>query len=152
MVFDEIILGELSTFAPPPSTPVRVAQSGAPQDGTYTFFPRLRAHRGGMDQAAYIERIEVRGRFMNIFLVSVPAGASTAWGDIPNFHPQSSYIQDLDRPQLRFNPVREAEVREGNSRFWVVTFEGVQSSRFTLVTESVSPHMVFDEVILSKSD
>ena len=56
----------------------RAVEEVLPRDGIHSFFPRLRAHRGGVDQNAYIDRITVRGSFMNIFLISTPAGVTTA--------------------------------------------------------------------------
>jgi len=137
---------------PPPAATPAPAVRRAPAAGTYTFRPRLRALRGGLVQAAYIDRIEIHGGFLNIFLIDSPTGVGNRWGDIPHYSTANSYIQDLDRPQIIINPVRSSDVEAGASRFRVVTFEGVQFSRFSLVNTNQTPHIIFEEIILGEPD
>ena len=136
--------------APVPAASVSPVQAGL-RDGIYTFHPRVRAIRGGMGQNAYIDRVVVRGGFMNIYLVNVPVGAGSHSG-IPHYGGRNSHIQDLDRPQGVFTPVREAEYSEAGSRFWVVTFEAVTATRFTVINTSQNPNLIFEEIILGEPD
>jgi TolB-like protein len=83
------------------------AQPATIANGTYTFFPRPRAHRGGIDQDAYIDRIVVRGGFMNIYLSNRPIGTISGPALTNEFlNPDRGHIQDLDRPQRTYNVVR----------------------------------------------
>ncbi|MCL2720724.1 MAG: hypothetical protein FWD47_05235 [Treponema sp.] len=150
LTFEGIVLNQPEAGSQPvPSN--AVIPSGPIVNGTYSFFPRPQALQGGMPQGVYIDRIVVHGNFMNIFLSNRETGPSTGHSGVP-YYMNNSFIQDLDRPQVTYRPVREAEHREGQAVFWVITFENVQSRRFALSNTSRNPNFVFEEIIIGNPD
>jgi len=132
---------------PTPTTPAPL------RSGTYTFYPRLRAIRGGLDIDAYIDRIVIRGEYMNIFITNVPIGRGReptgTWG-YGYANNNDIFIQDLDRPTRTW--VRIAQGRDEVTGGVYVTFQGVTATRFSLTTRSDNPIMVFNEIIMGNPD
>ena len=121
--------------------------------GTYTFYPRLRAHEGGVDKSAYIDRVEVKDNSVVIYLIDRPLGKGT--------RPDSSYgwagmysegvvLQDLDRPSRTYNVTNRGtdEVTGGD----YIVFQNVTGTRFSLTQTRANPPAVFDEIILDTPD
>jgi hypothetical protein len=134
-----------------PPTP---AQAAAPKNGTYTFYPRLRAVQGGVDVNAYIDRIVVRGEYLNIFLTNVAVGKGGApageWRNSWRISANEFFIQDLDRPTRTWVRVNYGSDEVTGGLFF--TYQGVTASRFSLTSRSDNPIMVFDEIILRDPD
>ena len=56
--------------------------AGPPRNGTYTFFPRPQAHRGGVDTNLYLHKIVVRSGYFTMFFTGSPVGS----GGDGNYH------------------------------------------------------------------
>ena len=144
VVFDEIVLGE----------PDPVLQLPPLKNGTYTFYPRLRAVKSGAEVNAYIDRIVVRGEYMNIFLTDVPVGKGRnpagEWGNSWRVSADRFYLQDLDRPARTWVRVNygDDEVTGGMS----FTYQGVNATRLSLTDRETNPKMVFEEIIIGEPD
>ena len=118
--------------------------------GTYTFYPRPRAMKSGMDIDLYLDKIVIRSGFMNIFLVDRPDGRSSGgWGG-GNFH-HSSIIQDLDRPARSYNA--SGHRTDDATRAVIITFENVTATRFSFRNIAYGETLVvFEEIILGNPD
>jgi TolB-like protein len=123
--------------------------TAAPANGTYTFYPRLRATKAGMPVNAYIDRIIVSGGYMTVVVASTPVGRGD--GFIPGGNnwwiTGSAILQDLDNPRLSYNGVNRVvdELSGGNA----ISFQGVTGRRFSLTNNfDGDPPTVFDEIIL----
>jgi len=132
---------------PTPATPA------APQNGTYTFYPRLRAHEGGVEKNSYIDRIMVRSGYLTIYLVDRPLGrgnradSSYGWSGM---YSDGVILQDLDRPSRSYNVTNRGtdEVTGGD----YIVFQNVVGNRFRLTQTRANPPAVFDEIILGTPD
>lgn len=133
------------------------AKPAGPQNGTYTFYPRLQPYKGAsLEDGVYLHKIVVRGDYMNIFLcynetgetARRPAGtwmrSLTKWSDI--------VLQDLDNPALSYNP-EKGSVGTGydvnDEGIWY-PFKGVKSARFSLTNKK--DNSAFEEIILGEPD
>ena len=139
--------------APAPITVQRPPAPAAPaalRPGTYTFYPRPRAMRSGIDIDLYLDKIVIRSGFMNIFLVDRPDGRSSGgWGG-GNFH-HSSIIQDLDRPARSFNA--SGHRTDDATRAVIITFENVTATRFSFRNIAYGETLVvFEEIVLGDPD
>jgi hypothetical protein len=144
VVFDEIILGE----------PDPVLQLPSLKNGTYTFYPRIRAIQSGADVNAYIDRIVVRGEYMNIFLTneSIGKGGSPA-GEFRHswrVNGDRFFIQDLDRPARTWIRVNYGDDEITGGMF--LTYQGVNATRFKLTDRDSHPNIVFEEIIMGEPD
>ena len=139
-----------------PATPATPARPTAPKNGTYTFYPRLRAIQGAVECNVYLDRIVVRNGSLAVYLFNTPIGRggspSNPWvgtgsGEV--------ILQDLDNPRRTWNIVsQEIHVDGygvGGSR---ISFEGVTGRRFTLNsgTGYGNVAMIFEEIILDEPD
>jgi len=144
MVFDEIIIGE-----PDPALDIP-----ALRNGTYTFYPRIQAIRSGAEVDAYIDRITVRGEFVNIYLTNVPVGRGGApageWRNSWRINGNRFYLQDLDRPQRTWIRINHGDDDVTGGMF--LTYQGVNASRFSLTSREDNPNMIFEEIVLSNPD
>jgi TolB-like protein len=120
-----------------------------PKNGTYTFFPRLRATRGGIPVDAYIDRVEVSGNFMVFYMTNVARG----WGSRP-FYGNGWYIvyhdflTDLDNPSKNYTAKTYSDIPGGGM---ALSFENVRATRFSLECTYDTP-VVFGEIILGEPD
>jgi len=127
----------------------QAAQPAAIANGTYTFYPRLRATEGGRDVNAYIDKIVVRGGYLNIYLEGKPNGT----GELPH---GSNYwygrldecmLQDIDNPRFSYHPINITYELPRT-----LTFEKIRSSkRFSLTYTRGSVPVIFEEIDLSKA-
>ncbi|GHV47028.1 hypothetical protein AGMMS49546_36130 [Spirochaetia bacterium] len=119
-------------------------------DGTYTFYPRLRAHQGGVDKNVYLDRIEAKAGNVTIYLGDRPLGR----GDSPDgqWHGRSRNVilQDLDRPERSYNVTNAGE--DGYNGPHYLTFEKVTGTRFSLINNGYDTPYVFDEITISEPD
>jgi TolB-like protein len=148
-----------TTQAAAPITREQPAPAPAPQQaglrsGTYTFYPRLRATQGGVDVNAYIDRIVIRGEYMNIFLTNEPIGRGGApageWRHSWRISANDFFIQDIDRPTRTWVRVNYGDDETTGGMF--LTYQGVTASRFKLTSRADNPHMIFDEIIIGNPD
>ena len=143
IVFDEIVLG-----APDPTIVFPPLKNG-----TYTFYPRLQAIRSGLDIDTYIDRITVRGEFLNVFLTNVPVGRGRgpagSWGS--SYATNSDlFIQDLDYPARTW--VRTNQGTDEVTGGVFLTYQGVNATRFSLTNRADNPNIVFEEILLGEPD
>jgi hypothetical protein len=128
-----------------------------PANGTYTFYPRPRAMRGGVDVDIYIDRIVIRGGYFNVFLVNTPQGkgnrpAGTAQDHWSNFYGKDKFLlQDLDNPRLSWNMVNYGDDKDGSGGIYN-SFQGVTTKRFSYTNNTYTPSIVFEEIILGEPD
>jgi TolB-like protein len=131
------------------------AQNTAPANGTYIFYPRLRAMAAGRDINAYLDRIVIRSGYFLIYLVGAPTGDITriAGPEGPNswyIGEQWLTLQDLDTPRLSYNAVN---VTYEEPR--TISYQNIrQGRRFSLTANwhgSGIPH-IFEEIDLDKAE
>jgi len=130
------------------------AQTAAIANGTYIFYPRPQAHKGGVDQNIYVEKIVVRSGYFTVYMTETARGSGSWSGSGAlgwNLNPHTSYwarcmLQDLDRPSRIFNPINS----NSNNRFY--TFENITGRRFRFWNEGNTPHSVFEEIDLDKAE
>ena len=137
----------------------QAATSAAPQNGTYTFFPRLQPYRGATPEAGvYIPKIVVRGDFMSIYFCADATGSTNriargTWAETYNRN-QNIVLQNLDNPAQSYNP-ESGMVGAGyswdNDGGWF-TFKGVRGTRFSLTNNYDSVPSVFEEIVLGDPD
>ncbi|MDR1420012.1 MAG: hypothetical protein LBI86_06535 [Treponema sp.] len=142
VVFEEIVLGE-------PDVPLNLPPL---KNGTYTFSPRPQATVAGVETDAYIDRIVIRSGYFTVYLVNKAMGKGGTYGIGGNWGNslRSSVLQNLDYPQLRYNPVNSGEDSVSGGLF--ITFEGVTAARFNLSHYYYNPPIVFDEITLGEPD
>lgn len=121
------------------------------QPGTYTFYPRPRALKNGLEVDVYLDKIQIRGGYMNLFFVNRPIGKGTGSLGAGNLH-HEKIIQDLDRPSRSFNaPSGYTEDRATGAI--VVTFQNVTARRFSFTNTAYGEvGFYFDEIILGDPD
>ena len=138
------------TPAAQPAAAQPVVQQGAIANGTYTFLPRPRSAKGGMDQNTYVDRIEVRGGFFVIYLSGNDRGSGKSvdgWNT--NWSGNNTKLQDLDRPSRVYSGVKSGDA---DGRMIYYSFENVTSKRFNLTFEAYSsPYSTFEEINLEKA-
>ena len=144
--FAALTLGCMGLF------PAVIATGGAPA-GTYTFYPRLRAIQGGSDVDAYLDRIEVRGRNVTLYLndraVAKGRGPRGSWTSIASSD-NNYIITNLDRPSQFW--IRTNLAGDDISGGIAISFEGVTATRFSLTNNYESPGIIFEEIILDTPD
>jgi hypothetical protein len=132
------------------------ARSAAPKNGTYTFYPRLRAIQGAVECNVYLDRIVVRNGNLAVYLFNTPLGRG---GGPPNpwvgTGSSGVILQDLDNPRRTWNIVSQQMDIDG----WgvggsMISFEGVTGRRFTLNsgTGYGNVAMIFEDIILGEPD
>jgi hypothetical protein len=138
-VFEEIVLGEPDPADTRPTIP----------NGTYTFYPRLQATRGGVEISSYLDRIVVRGNYLNVYVTSKAEGGGSSSSVYQDASWGNALLQDLDWPSKIYNKFNSVE-QDG---FAVVTYEGVKARRFKLyIVDGNRPETVYDEIILGEPD
>jgi len=145
-------------------TPAR--QSGL-KNGTYTFYPRLRATKAGLPvDNVFIGQITVAGGYMTIHFARTAEGAwnsstgsvgSVEWDYAPSgfYHKENFTLQDLDNPSRSYNPASDQSSGNGMGRIWSITFNQINSRRFKLtflLYPGENPPYIFDEIIIGEPD
>ena len=131
--------------------------STTPQNGTYTFWPRPRAMRSGVDVDVYIDRIVIRGGYLNVYLVNTPQGKGDPPGGIyqdywSNFYgPNTHSLQDLDNPRNSWSMVNSGYDRDESGGIFL-SFQGVTARRFSYTNNAYTPPLIFDEIVLGEPD
>jgi hypothetical protein len=138
--FEEITLGE----------PDPVLSIPPLQNGTYTFYPRPRAMTDGLDVNVYLDKITVRGEYMNLFFVDRPDGKGSGGLGAGNLH-HWKLIQDLDYPYVAYNATGFTEDRESGG--YAISFQNVNSRRFSFTNTAYGEvGFVFEEIIIGEPD
>lgn len=137
------------------------AQQTAPENGVYTFYPRLTATKAGLRvNNVFVPQVTVAGGYITIHFARSATGA---WDDSDNwdygpsgFYDQRNFIlQDLENPSRSYNPVSAQETRNGMGKIWSVSFREIKSKRFKLtfyLYPGEDPPYIFDEIILGEPD
>ncbi|MDR1420011.1 MAG: CsgG/HfaB family protein [Treponema sp.] len=127
------------------------AQAPALKSGTYTFYPRPRATKAGVEMDAYIDRIVIRSGYFTVYLVNkaMGKGGGPGSGNWVNSR-TSTILQDLDRPARTWSPINSGDDSVNGGVF--LTFQGVTATRFSITHGYYDPPVVFDEIILGEPD
>jgi hypothetical protein len=126
----------------------------APENGTYTFWPRLRATNAGLPSEAYIPQIIVTSEYVVIFFSGIPEG------DFENgmrgfYYKENFTLQDLNNPSRFYNPASAQSTGNGMGRIYNMSFVHFPSTRFKLTFKQYSDDQqpyVFEEIILGEPD
>lgn len=136
----------------------QTAQSAAIANGTYTFFPRPRSMRAGVDQDAYLDKIVVRGGYFTVYITDSARGE----GRLPNFRTSYDWgsntslanarfanLQDLDRPSRVYSGVTMSVDRQLS-----YSFQNVTGRRFSLYYDPGfgEPFSTFEEINLDNAE
>jgi TolB-like protein len=135
------------------------AQPAGPQNGTYTFWPRLRAMKSGLAaDNIFIAQITVTRDFMVIHYCRTATGPFKEGEDTyaPSgfYYPQNFILQDLNNPSRSYNPVDARNHSNGMGRILSTSFNRINSTRFKLTVGPYgeNPPFVFEEIILEEPD
>ena len=135
------------------------AQPAGPQNGTYTFWPRLQAMKSGLAaDNIFIAQITVTRDFMVIHYCRTATGPFKEGEDTyaPSgfYYPQNFILQDLNNPSRSYNPVDARNHSNGMGRILSTSFNRINSTRFKLTVGPYgeNPPFVFEEIILGEPD
>ena len=135
------------------------AQPAGPQNGTYTFWPRLRATKSGLAaDNIFIAQITVTRDFMVIHYCRTATGPFKEGEDTyaPSgfYYPQNFILQDLNNPSRSYNPVDARNHSNGMGRILSTSFKRINSTRFKLTVGPYgeNPPFVFEEIVLGEPD
>jgi hypothetical protein len=139
-----------------PATPV---QPAGPQNGTYTFWPRLRPTKAGLaTDNIFIAQITITRDFMVIHYSRTAQGVfkEGEWDYAPSgFYGSGNFIlQDLNNPSRSYNPVDARSTDNGMGRICSTSFNRINSTRFKLTVGPYgeNPPYVFEEIVLGEPD
>jgi len=119
--------------------------------GTYTFYPRPRALKNGLEVNVYLDKIVIRSGYMNLFFVDRPNGKGSGGLGAGNLY-HEKIIQDLDRPSRSFNATGGFR-EDRDTGAYVVTFENVTARRFKFTNTAYGEvGFYFEEIILGEPD
>ena len=126
------------------------AQPAGAQNGTYTFYPRLRITKSGTPENIYISHITVSNDFIVIYFAGRPQGEGDAYiyaGDGRNY-----MVHDLDNPSRSYNAVNRIS-GGGLGSVKSASFRRFSATRFKLTMRySATEEYVVDEIILGEPD
>ena len=151
-----------STSGTSGNTPGRTttpAQPAGPQNGTYTFWPRLQAMKSGLAaDNIFIAQITVTRDFMVIHYCRTATGPFKEGEDTyaPSgfYYPQNFILQDLNNPSRSYNPVDARNHSNGMGRILSTSFNRINSTRFKLTVGPYgeNPPYVFEEIVLGEPE
>jgi TolB-like protein len=151
--------GKQTTQAATDGTTATAARPAGPQNGTYTFWPRLRAMKSGLAaDNIFIAQITVTKDFMVIHYCRTATGPFKEGEDTyaPSgfYYPQNFILQDLNNPSRSYNPVDARNHSNGMGRILSTSFNRINSTRFKLTAGPYgeNPPFVFEEIILGEPD
>jgi hypothetical protein len=152
VVFEEFDLSKAQyeqNTPPPPAPAVSASASAAIANGTYIFYPRLRAMEGGRDINAYLDKIVVRGGYVNIYLEGKPSGSSDAPQGENGWYGrlEECTLINLDNPRQSHNPVSISYERPRT-----LSFQNIKGKRFSLTYTRGKVPVIFEEIDLSKAE
>jgi hypothetical protein len=141
--FAEIVIGQ-------PDLPDNRTQVS----GVYTFYPRQQATSAATPIRAYLDRVEVTGKYTLIYLTNAPMGSggypAGGWCHSIAESLWQVLLQDMDRPEKVYHPIRANWTDDG----MVMSFENVTTSRFSLtdIYDNPAAPSIFQEIILATPD
>jgi len=126
-------------------------QAGA-QNGTYTFYPRIRATQSGVPRDMYIPQIIVSNGYIVVYFTTTPQGEYR----IPAIYNTNSLgdysVQDLDNLS-RFYSAVNAVYGGGQATVASVSFRRFPATRFKFTIGHPNSELyVFEEIILGEPD
>jgi hypothetical protein len=134
-------------------------QPAGPQNGTYTFWPRLRAMKSGLAaDNIFIAQITVTKDYMVIHYCRTATGpfreGDDAYAPSGFYYPQNFILQDLNNPSRSYNPVDARNHSNGMGRILSTSFNRINSTRFKLTAGPYgeNPPFVFEEIVLGEPD
>jgi len=134
-----------------PAQTAAPAQQTAIANGTYYFFPRLRAIQAGRDVNAYLDRIVVRSGYFNFVVLGAPTGGENTNPEGDNswyLRVEHYLLQNLDNQRLSYNAVN---VTYDLPR--TIGFQNIRGNRFSFTfTGRGELPIVFEEIDLSKAE
>ena len=129
----------------------QTAQAAEIKNGTYYFFPRLRAIQTGRDVNAYLDRIVVRSGYFNFVVLGTPTGGenTSPEGDNQWYLDEEHFLlQNLDNQRLSYNAVN-VSYEEPRT----ISFQNIRGSRFSFTfTGRGELPIIFEEIDLSKAE
>ena len=142
--------GNTSTQTQTQTQSAKPAQPAGPQNGTYTYYPRLRITKSGTPENIYISHITVSNDFIVIYFAGRPQGEGDAYiyaGDGRNY-----MVHDLDNPSRSYNAVNRIS-GGGAGSVKSASFRRFSATRFKLTMRySATEEYVADEIILGEPD
>ena len=126
-----------------------VVQPPAIAYGTYTFFPRPRAMKAGVDIDAYLDKIVVRDGYFIVYLTTVATGErGGVWNANPAYT-RYAKIQDLDRPSRNYAAITSGWTDGNRQSFF--SFENIECKKFRLYNDNSNPNDIFEEINLDNA-
>ena len=135
------------------------AQHAGAANGIYTFWPRLRPTRAGLNvNDVFIPQVTVTKDFIVIHFCRNAAGA---WADeewnsgISGFYDARNFtLQNLDNPSQFYTPVTALSTSNGMGRIWALSYRRFNATRLQLIGKQYDSGQpfVFEEIILDKPD
>jgi TolB-like protein len=151
--------GNTATQTQTQTQSAKPAQPAGPQNGTYTYYPRLRAMKSGLAaDNIFIAQITVTKDFMVIHYCRTATGPFKEGEDTyaPSgfYYPQNFILQDLNNPSRSYNPVDARNHSNGMGRILSTSFNRINSTRFKLTVGPYgeNPPFVFEEIVLGEPD
>jgi hypothetical protein len=133
---------------------VTQAQPERLKNGTYTFWPRLRAYYAGRAVNCYLDRIVVRGDYLTFYLTDRAVGEGSDpegqwWQGSVRTGDDRMVLQDLDNPKRTWKYTDRGNVGDTHStQFWL-SYRGVNARRLTLIWNRYGDvGYVFEEIII----
>ncbi|MDR0303094.1 MAG: CsgG/HfaB family protein [Treponema sp.] len=121
-----------------------------PKDGTYTFFPRIRATNAGLPINCYLHKIEVKGKYLIVYQsgdarIASGRGAPGYW-----YITYNVILTDLDNPTKTWQPTSHQD-NVGGTGYEALSFENVTAARFSLECSWYGQN-IYEEIILGEPD
>jgi len=148
---------ETTTQTRQTTQPTQTQQQGA-EIGIYTFYPRLRPTRAGLNvNDIFIPQITVTRDFIVIHFCR---NATGSWEDekwdsgISGFYDANYFtLQNLDNPSQFYSPVSQQSTSNGMGRIWTMSYRRFNATRLRLTGKqygSDQQPFVFEEIDVSK--
>jgi len=135
------------------------ASSAGAEIGVYTFYPRLRPTRAGLNvNNIFIPQITVTKDFIVIHFCRNAEGAWDIEGgtSISGFYDARNFIlQNLDNPSQFFTPASAQSTNNGMGGIWALSYRRFNATRLKLEGKqygSDQQPFVFEEIILGAPD
>jgi len=148
---------ETTTQTRQTTQPTQTQQQGA-EIGIYTFYPRLRPTRAGLNvNDIFIPQITVTRDFIVIHFCR---NATGVWEDekwdsgISGFYDANYFtLQNLDNPSQFYSPVSQQSTSNGMGRIWTMSYRRFNATRLKLTGKQYGGDQqpfVFEEIDISK--
>lgn len=131
--------------------PAPAAKPAAPPiaDGTYTFWPRPRATKGGVATNIYLVKVEFIEDYTVVYISTTSEGQGRAGGLVSSISDwERTVIRDLDKPQNVYN---STQVSWDDDNFKVLSFKRIASRHFRFSDDQQNPAAVFSNITLPEN-